>query len=60
MQTNYIIKTQYPGKCAEKLYNIGIGDNVLFDPINKKLYCQDSQKYKAYFLALKNIYKKQN
>lgn len=47
-----LIKTRFPGKCAETLRNIGRNQIALFDPASKKLYCQDSNKYIEFIEAI--------
>ena len=47
-----IITTNWPGKCAETLHNIGRGDLALFDPVTKKIFCRDSKKYVDHIEAI--------
>lgn len=49
--TPRVIKAKYTGKCAETGKEIKVGDDILYYPNEKKVFCTDSQAYRDFASA---------
>jgi hypothetical protein len=45
------LNARYAGTCAETGKAIAVGDEILYYPSSRKVYCKDSQTYKDFQTA---------